>query len=188
MNHTRGSVLTTVCCIGSKQIYDPAVSKAGPLCSDPTDSLTGAYFTGIREGLCRRPEANARSGLEVRHRHLRRKTHPHDRQWTRRHSLPTLSNIAVSPPRLSNVRRCFLMPGTQKRQHVRILSSCWQRYFGGRVSAKFGSFLPHVPTIYSTPRAWSVVLIRWSTLRCMAWAMRGRGKPSFLFLYRHFCL
>ena len=32
---------------------------------DPTEHLAEAYFRGIGDGLCRRPEANARSGLEV---------------------------------------------------------------------------------------------------------------------------
>ncbi|CAM9671301.1 unnamed protein product [Ectocarpus fasciculatus] len=38
---------------------------AGPLCSDPTEEIVEEYFRGIAKGLCRRPEANARSGLEA---------------------------------------------------------------------------------------------------------------------------
>ncbi|CBJ31711.1 conserved unknown protein [Ectocarpus siliculosus] len=47
------------------QLYDPESAIAGPLCSDPTEHIVEEYFRGIAKGLCRRPEANARSGLEV---------------------------------------------------------------------------------------------------------------------------
>ncbi|CAM9953061.1 unnamed protein product [Scytosiphon promiscuus] len=47
------------------QVYDPSAAIAGPLCSDPTAAITEAYYRGIAQGLCRRPEANARSGLKM---------------------------------------------------------------------------------------------------------------------------
>lgn len=48
------------------QEYDPKSIMAEPLCSNPIDTVAEAYFQGIGDQLCRRPEANARSGLEVR--------------------------------------------------------------------------------------------------------------------------
>lgn len=58
-------MLSDACPFLSEQRYDPASAIAGPLCSDPTEHLAEAYFRGIGGGLCRRPEANLRSGLEV---------------------------------------------------------------------------------------------------------------------------
>lgn len=51
----------------SEQVYDPESAIAGPLCSDPTEQIAEAYYRGIRDGLCRRPQANARTGLKVGH-------------------------------------------------------------------------------------------------------------------------
>lgn len=48
------------------QEYNPERILAEPLCSNPIDTIAEAYFQRIGDQLCRRPEANACSGVDVR--------------------------------------------------------------------------------------------------------------------------